>query len=167
MISSVRFDKTIYADLPFKFEAGTNNFAAAISLGAAIDYINKIGISNISAHEQGLMKYAVEKIGNIDGVRIYGNSARRCGAVSFNLDSIHPSDACLILDKLGVAVRAGTLCAEPVMRHYRTQGCVRASFAMYNKYEEIDELSAGLQKVRMMLHNAAPSPKNNIKLELV
>jgi cysteine desulfurase/selenocysteine lyase len=159
MISSVRFDKTTYTDLPFKFEAGTNNFTAAVSLGAALDYVNKIGISNIAEYEQGLIKYAVKKIGNIDGVKIYGNVAQRCGAVSFNLVTIHPYDACIILDKLGIAVRAGTLCAEPVMRHYRTEGCVRASFAMYNKHEEIDELSAGLQKVKMMLHKAVPSLK--------
>jgi cysteine desulfurase/selenocysteine lyase len=167
MISSVRFDKTTYADLPFKFEAGTNNFAAAVSLAAAIDYINKIGISNITAHEQGLIKYAVKKIRDLGGVKIYGNTAQRCGSVSFNLESIHPYDACMILDKLGIAVRAGTLCAEPVMRHYRTQGCVRASFAMYNKHEEIDELIAGLQKVKMMLHKATPSLKNNRQLELI
>jgi cysteine desulfurase/selenocysteine lyase len=167
MISSVRFDRSIYADLPFKFEAGTNNFVAAVSLAAAIDYINKIGICNIAAHEQGLIKYAVEKIANIGGVKIYGNTAERCGAVSFNLDGIHPYDACMILDKLGIAVRAGAHCAEPVMEHYRTQGCMRASFAMYNKLQEIDELIAGLQKVRMMLHDAIPSPRNNRTLELI
>jgi cysteine desulfurase/selenocysteine lyase len=167
MISSVRFEKTTYADLPLKFEAGTNNFAAAVSLAAAIDYINRIGISNIASHEQGLIRYAVEEIGDVDGVKIYGNAARRCGAVSFNMDGIHPYDACLILDKLGVAVRAGTHCAEPVMRHYRTQGCLRASFAMYNKHEEIDELIAGLQKVRTMLRNAMPSLKHNRQLELI
>jgi cysteine desulfurase/selenocysteine lyase len=167
MISSVRFDKTTYADPPLKFEAGTNNFAAAVSLAAAIDYINKIGISNIAAHEQGIIKYAVKKVGDIDGVKIYGNTTERCGAVSFNLDGIHPYDACMILDKLGIAVRAGTHCAEPVMRHYRMKGCVRASFAMYNKHEEIDELIAGLQKARMMLHNAIPSLKSKRTLELI
>jgi cysteine desulfurase/selenocysteine lyase len=167
MVSSVRFDKTTYADLPLKFEAGTTNFAAAISLAAAIDYINEIGIDNIAAHEQGLIKDAVKRIGDIDGVKIYGNTAERCGAVSFNLESVHPYDACMILDKLGIAVRAGTHCAEPVMRHYRTQGCIRASFAMYNKHEEIDELIAGLQQVKMLHHNAMPSPKNNKELELI
>jgi cysteine desulfurase/selenocysteine lyase len=167
MISSVRFDKTTYADLPLKFEAGTNNFAAAVSLAAAIDYINKIGISNIAAHEHGLIKYAVKKIRGIGGVRIYGNTAERCGAVAFNLDNIHPYDACMILDKLGIALRAGTHCAEPVMLHYQMQGCLRASFAMYNKHEEIDELITGLQKVRMMLHDAMPSLKNNRELELM
>jgi cysteine desulfurase/selenocysteine lyase len=154
MIASVSFDKTTYADLPFKFEAGTINFAAAVSLGAALDYIDQIGIGNIATHEQGLMRYAVETIGDIDGVGIYGNAAERCGALSFNLDSIHPYDACLLLDKLGVAVRSGALCAEPVMRHYGMQGCVRASFAMYNRHEEIDELAAGLRKVRSMLHRS-------------
>jgi cysteine desulfurase/selenocysteine lyase len=138
-----------------------------VSLASAIDYINKIGISNISAYEQSLMKYAVKRIGGIDGVKIYGNTAARCGAVSFNLDGIHPYDACMILDKLGIAVRAGTHCAEPVMRHYRTQGCVRASFAMYNRHEEIDELIAGLQQVKMLHHNAMPSLKNNKELELI
>jgi cysteine desulfurase/selenocysteine lyase len=167
MISSVRFDRTTYADLPLKFEAGTNNFVAAVSLAAAIDYINKIGISNIAAHEQGLIKYAVKKIRGIGGVKIYGNTAERCGGVAFNLDNIHPYDACMILDKLGIALRAGTHCAEPVMLHYQMQGCLRASFAMYNKYEEIDELIAGLQKVRMMLHSAIPSLKNNRELELI
>jgi cysteine desulfurase/selenocysteine lyase len=167
MISSVRFDRTTYADLPLKFEAGTNNIAAAVSLAAAIDYINKIGISNIAAHEHGLIKYAVKKIRGIGGVRIYGNTAERCGAVAFNLDNIHPYDACMILDKLGIALRAGTHCAEPVMLHYQMQGCLRASFAMYNKHEEIDELITGLQKVRMMLHDAMPSLKNNRELELM
>jgi cysteine desulfurase/selenocysteine lyase len=159
MISSVCFEKTTYDELPFKFEAGTNNFTAAVSLGTALDYINNIGIRNIAAHEQSLIKYAVKKIGDIDGVKIYGNTVDRCGAVSFNLDTIHPYDACIMLDKLGVAVRAGTLCAEPVMRHYQTQGCLRASFAMYNNHEEIDKLSAGLQKVTMMFNNAMPDLK--------
>jgi cysteine desulfurase/selenocysteine lyase len=167
MVSSVRFDKTTYADLPLKFEAGTNNFAAAVSLAAAIDYINKIGISNIAAHEQDLIKYAVKKIRDIGEVKIYGNPAARCGAVSFNLDGIHPYDACMILDKLGIALRAGTHCAEPVMLHYQMHGCLRASFAMYNKRHEIDELITGLQKVRMMLHDAMPSLKNDRTLELI
>jgi cysteine desulfurase/selenocysteine lyase len=154
MVSSVRFDKTTYADLPFKFEAGTSNFAAAVSLAAAIDYINKIGINNITLHEQSLINYAMQKIADINGITIYGNAAERCGSVSFNLDNIHPYDACMILDKLGIALRAGTHCAEPVMLHYQMQGCLRASFAMYNKHEEIDELIKGLQKVRAMLHTA-------------
>jgi cysteine desulfurase/selenocysteine lyase len=156
MISSVRFDETTYADLPYKFEAGTSNFAAAVSLATAIDYVNAVGIGNIAAHEQGLMRYALKGIAEIDGVTIFGNASERCGAVSFNLDGIHPYDACMILDKLGIAVRSGTLCAEPVMRHYQTTGCMRASFAMYNRREEIDELCAGLRRVKAMLYGAAP-----------
>lgn len=166
MISSVHFDKTTYADLPLKFEAGTTNFAAAVSLAAAIDYINVIGISDIFEHGQDLIKYAVRSFGDIDGVKIYGNAAERCGAVSFNLDGIHPYDACMILDKMGIAVRSGTHCAEPVMRHYRTHGCLRASFAMYNNREEIDELCEGIQKVKKMMHDAMQNSDNNKKLEL-
>ena len=107
MISSVRFDKTSYADLPFKFEAGTTNFAAAVSLHTAIDYINKIGISNISYHENQLINYAVEKIYSVDEIEIYGNPTERRGAVSFNLTGIHSHDTCMVLDKLGIAVRTG------------------------------------------------------------
>jgi cysteine desulfurase/selenocysteine lyase len=154
MISSVRFDKTTYADLPYKFEAGTINFAAAVSLGAALDYINSIGLGQIAAHEQSLITHASRMIADIDGVRVYGRSSERCGAVAFNLDDIHPYDACVMLDKLGIAVRSGALCAEPIMRHYGIQGCVRASVAMYNTHEEIDALGEGLCKVRTFLHSA-------------
>jgi cysteine desulfurase/selenocysteine lyase len=156
MIASVHFDQTTYADLPFKFEAGTSNFTAAVSLAAAIDYINTIGLSNIAAHERSLINYAVERLGDIDGVTIYGNAPDRCGAVSFNMDRIHPYDACMMLDKLGIALRSGALCAEPVMRHYEMQGCMRASVAMYNTHEEIDTLCEGLQTVRALLLNAMP-----------
>jgi cysteine desulfurase/selenocysteine lyase len=161
MISSVCFDQTTYAELPFKFEAGTSNFVAAVSLAVALDYINAIGLPKIAAHEQDLMEYALKTIGAIAGVTLYGPATQRCGAVSFNLAAVHPYDASVLLDKLGIAVRAGTHCAEPVMQHYRILGCMRASFAMYNQKEDVDILCAGLQRVRGLLQKPPPRPQEH------
>lgn len=150
MISKVNFEKTTFADLPFKFEAGTTNISAVISLGKAIDYIEKIGINEIEKHENLLTKYAVEKLTNLEGVTVYGKPQRRCGVVSFNLDGIHHYDAVMILDKMGIALRSGMHCAEPLMNHYKIKGNIRVSFAIYNTKEEIDKLINGIKKVQEM-----------------
>ena len=151
MVNSVSFEKTTYADLPFKFEAGTSNYVAAVSLGTAIEYISNIGMDAIPIYENDLMLYAIEKLSTIGGLIMYGLAPERCGVISFNLENIHPYDAGSILDKLGVAVRTGTHCAEPVMQHYGISATIRASFAIYNTKEEIDQLSKGLQKAQKML----------------
>ena len=153
MISTVSMEGTTYADAPFKFEAGTGNIAGAVGLAAAIEYINDIGIERIADHERDLLDYAAAKIGEIDGVTIYGDTPNRCGALSFNLADVNPYDAGMILNKLGIAVRAGTHCAEPVMRHYGVSGTVRASFALYNTQQEIDGLIEGIRSVQVMLHS--------------
>jgi cysteine desulfurase/selenocysteine lyase len=151
MVDSVSFEKTTYADLPLKFEAGTGNYVAAVSIGTAIEYIHKIGMDEITIYENDLLNYTTEKLCAINGVKTYGNAPERCGLISFNLDNIHPYDAGMILDKLGIAIRTGTHCAEPVMRHYGINATIRASFAFYNTKEEIDKLIAGIQKTQMML----------------
>ncbi len=151
MIKTVSFDKTTYADLPLKFEAGTGNIASAVSLAAALEYLNGIGFDEISAYEQDLMTYAEKRLNSLDKLRIYGNHIKRCSALSFNLNNIHPYDAGLILDKLGIAIRTGALCAEPTMKHYGVSGMIRASLAFYNTKEEIDRLIKGIQKVQSMM----------------
>lgn len=151
MIVSVSFDETKFAGLPQKFEAGTPNYMGAISLAAAIDYIQTIGVKNIFLHEKELMNYIVERLNKLDNLSIYGNSPDRCGALSFNLNGIHPYDAGMILDKLGIATRTGHHCAEPIMRRLGIGGTIRASFAMYNTREEIDMLINGINKVSEML----------------
>ncbi len=150
MISKVSFNKTTFADIPFKFEAGTSNISAVISLGKAIEYLNHIGFEEIENHESNLIKYAIEQLSNLSGVTIYGNPPKRCGIVSFNLENIHHYDAVMILDKMGIAVRSGKHCSEPVMDHYKINGSIRASFAIYNSKEDIDRLIKGLKKVREM-----------------
>ena len=150
MISKVSFKKTTFADIPFKFEAGTSNIAAVISLGKAIEYVNNIGIEEIEKHECELMKYAFDQLNALSGVTIYGNAPKRCGIISFSLENIHHYDAVMILDKMGIAVRSGTHCAEPVMAHYGINGSIRVSFAIYNSKEDIDILVKGLKKVQDM-----------------
>ncbi len=150
MISKVSFEKTTFADPPFKFEAGTNNISAVISLGKAIEYINKIGIEEIEKHENFLTKYAYEKLTNLEGVTVYGKPRKRCGVVTFNLDNIHHYDAVMIIDKMGIALRSGKHCAEPLMNHYKIKGSIRASFAIYNSKEDIDKLVEGIKKVQEM-----------------
>jgi cysteine desulfurase / selenocysteine lyase len=146
MIRKVRLEKTTYAELPFKFEAGTGNIAAAVSLAAAIDYLQHIGLATVRDHESRLIRTAVETIGSHQKVTLYGNGARRCGVLSFNLDDAHPYDVGMVLDKMGIAVRTGLHCAEPLMERLGIRGTVRASVGLYNTIEEIDRLAAGIGK---------------------
>lgn len=151
MVESVTFEKTTYADLPFKFEAGTANFVAAVSLGAAIDYVLQLGIDEIMLYENDLLNTTTEMLSEIDGLTMYGLAPQRCGVISFNLEDIHPYDAGVILDTLGIAIRTGTHCTEPVMRHYGISATIRASLAPYNTREEIAKLGEGLQRAQKML----------------
>ena len=151
MIETVTFEKTTYAGLPHKFEAGTPNIAGGIATGAAVDYMNSIGLENIAAYEQELLVYGTEKLSEIEGLRIYGTAAKKAAVISFNLEGIHPYDVGSILDKLGIAVRTGHHCTQPIMDFYQIPGTVRASFAFYNTKEEIDVLVAAVKKAQMML----------------
>jgi len=151
MIAEVTFEKTTYADLPHKFEAGTPNICGGIAFGAALDYLNALGMDRIAAYENLLLAYATEKLGAIPGLRIYGESAHKTSVISFNLEGAHPYDVGTILDKLGIAVRTGHHCAQPIMDFYRIPGTVRASFSFYNTREEVDRLVAGVEKARQML----------------
>ena len=151
MISEVTFEKTTYADLPHKFEAGTPNICGGIAFGAAIDYLNSIGFQNIEAYEHELLEYATKKLLEIEGLKIYGTSKNKTSVISFNLKGIHPYDVGTILDKMGVAVRTGHHCAQPIMDFYKIPGTVRASFAFYNTKSEIDALVEGVKKAKLML----------------
>ncbi len=152
MIATCSFEKTTFADLPFKFEAGTPNVGGNIALGAAIDFIENIGHENLQKHENQLLSYAQEKISEIEGIRIYGLHAKRTGVLSFNLDGIGiASDVGMILDKLGIAVRTGHHCTQPIMDFFNIAGTVRASFAVYNDFHEIDTLAEGIKKAKLML----------------
>lgn len=152
MIATCSFDKTTYADLPFRFEAGTPNVGGNIALGAAVDFIQSIGHEQIITHEKTLLKYAQEQLLQIDGLKIYGRNAEKAGAVSFNLEGIGiASDVGMILDKQGVAVRTGHHCAQPIMNYFNISGTVRASFAVYNTLEEVDILVNAVEKAGKML----------------
>lgn len=151
MIKDVTFEKTTYNELPFKFEAGTPNIEAGICLAAAIDYINELGIENIKAYEDDLLAYATQKIKEIPGVRIIGEAAKKSSVLSFIVDGVHPYDIGVILDKLGIAVRTGHHCAQPVMDQFGIPGTVRASLAVYNTQEDIDIFIAGLSRALTML----------------
>ncbi len=151
MIATVSFEKTTYADLPHKFEAGTPNIAGGIVLGTAIDYLNDIGFEAIAAYEHELLEYATQKLQQIEGLRIYGTAANKTSVISFNVGTIHPYDIGTIVDKLGIAVRTGHHCAQPVMDFFGIPGTVRASFAFYNTKEEIDTFVEALHKAVMML----------------
>jgi cysteine desulfurase/selenocysteine lyase len=150
MVNCVTFEKTTYNELPFKFEAGTTNFVAAIGLAEALNYILNIGIENIAKWEKELFNYADLKLKEIEGIVIYGNAPEKGSVISFLLNNIHYYDAGMILDKLGIAVRTGGLCAHPVMDYFEIEGTIRASFAFYNTKEEIDALIQGLYKVKEM-----------------
>ena len=150
MVDTVTFEKTTYNELPFKFEAGTMNFAGAIGLGSALDYVLSIGRENIESMEKELLRYATERLSGIRGLRIYGTSGRKIAIISFLLSNIHQYDTGLILDKMGIAVRTGTHCAQPVMSRYGIEGTVRASLCFYNTMEEIDMLGTGIEKVISM-----------------
>lgn len=151
MIAEVTFEKTTYADLPHKFEAGTPNIAGGIAFGIAIDYLNNIGFEAIAIYEQKLLNYATEELLKIPGLKIYGTGERKTSVISFNLNGIHPYDVGTILDKLGIAVRTGHHCAQPVMDFYKIPGTVRASFAFYNTLDEVNKLVEGVKKAQMML----------------
>ena len=151
MIKDVTFEKTTYNELPFKFEAGTPNIEAGICLAAAIDYINELGIDNIKAYEDELLDYATAKIKEIPGVKIIGEAAKKSSVLSFVVDGVHPYDIGVILDKLGIAVRTGHHCAQPVMDQFCIPGTVRASLAVYNTKEDIDTFIAGLTRALNML----------------
>ncbi|MDR0264062.1 MAG: cysteine desulfurase [Sphingobacterium sp.] len=151
MIKEVTFEKTTYNELPFKFEAGTPNIEAGICLNEAIDYINSIGLDNIEAYEHELLQYATEKLSEIPGMRFIGTAEQKCSVISFVIDGTHPYDVGVILDKLGIAVRTGHHCAQPVMDRFGIPGTIRASLAIYNTKEEIDVLVAGIQRAVNML----------------
>ncbi|NRB59708.1 MAG: cysteine desulfurase [Winogradskyella sp.] len=151
MIAEVSFEKTTYADLPHKFEAGTPNICGGIAFGAAIDYMNSIGLETIAAYEKELLVYATNKLLEIDGLKIYGNSENKTSVISFNVGNIHPYDLGTLLDKMAIAVRTGHHCAQPIMDYYKIPGTVRASFMFYNTKEEIDTFITSLKKAVMML----------------
>ncbi len=150
MVKNVTFTKTTYNDIPFRFEAGTMNFPGAIGLAKAIDYLISLGIEDISKREKKLLNYATDRLLSINGLRIYGNSPGKISVISFLLNDIHMYDTGIILDKLGIAVRAGTHCAQPVMDRFGIEGTVRASMCFYNTFGEIDSLCDGLEKVISM-----------------
>ena len=151
MIKEVTFAKTTYADLPHKFEAGTPNIEAGIVLGTAIDYLNNVGFENIARQEKELLDYATERLSEIEGLKIFGNTKQKTSVISFNIAGIHPYDIGTIVDKQGIAVRTGHHCAQPIMAFFGIPGTVRASFAFYNTKEEIDAMVAAVKKAKQML----------------
>jgi cysteine desulfurase/selenocysteine lyase len=150
MIAKVTFEKTIFAELPFKFEAGTPDYVGSVALATAINYLNKYGMENIMAYENDLLHDATEKMMKIDGMRIYGNAPHKSSIISFLVNDIHPFDMGTLLDRLGIAVRTGHHCAMPLMSVLGIDGSVRASFAFYNTREEVDALVAGIERVITM-----------------
>ncbi|EPE00937.1 aminotransferase class V-fold PLP-dependent enzyme [Capnocytophaga sp. oral taxon 336] len=153
MIKEVHFEESTYADLPYKFEAGTPNICGGIAFGVTIDYIQQLGMEAIARHEHKLLEYAIAKLQNIEGITLYGNDdlSKRTAVISFNLQNIHPYDVGVILDQLGIAVRTGHHCAQPIMDFYCIPGTVRASFAVYNTFEEIDTFVEAVKKAQKML----------------
>ncbi|KIO46805.1 MULTISPECIES: aminotransferase class V-fold PLP-dependent enzyme [Sanguibacteroides] len=150
MIKEVRFEKTTYNDLPFKFEAGTPDFIGIIGLGEAIKYVDSVGLAQIAPYEHELLRYAMERMREIPNIRLYGEAPEKSSVISFGIEGIHHFDMGTLLDKMGIAVRTGQLCAEPVMQHYDVTGMVRASIGMYNTREEIDRLCEGVKKVEKL-----------------
>ena len=151
MIATVSFEETTYADLPHKFEAGTPNIAGGVAFKAAIDWLNEIGLENIAQHESKLLQYATERLSEIDGFRLIGNAPQKAGVISFMINDLHPYDIGMILDKLGIAVRTGHHCAQPVMDAFCIPGTVRASLAIYNTKDDVDRLVEGVKKAKSML----------------
>ena len=151
MIAEVTFEKTTYAGLPHKFEAGTPNISGGIAFGAALDYMNSIGMENIAAYEEELLVHGTKELMKIPGLKIYGEAALKTAVISFNVGAIHPYDIGSILDKMGIAVRTGHHCAQPIMDFYKIPGTVRASFSFYNTFEEIDLMVVALKKAITML----------------
>ncbi len=152
MIATVTFEKTTYADLPHKFEAGTPNIAGGIAFGAALDYMNGIGMDTIARYEAELLDYATAELKKIEGLKIFGEAIEKTAVISFNVGSLHPYDLGSILDQMGIAVRTGHHCAQPIMDFFEIPGTVRASFSFYNTFEEVDRLVAGVRKAVLMLH---------------
>ncbi|MFW5987446.1 MAG: aminotransferase class V-fold PLP-dependent enzyme [Methanohalophilus sp.] len=150
MVDRVSLEKTTYQEPPLRYEAGTPHIAGAISMGAAIDYMQKIGLDKIEKHEQDVYSYARDRLLEMDNVTVYGNTDRMCGSISFNLDKVHHYDVGLIMDKMGVAVRTGHHCAQTLMESLTIEGTIRASFALYNTKEDVDRLIEGIKKVEMM-----------------
>lgn len=151
MIATVTFEKTTYADLPHKFEAGTPNICGGIAFGAAVEYMTNIGFNEIETYEHELLDYATAKLLEIEGLRIYGPTHNKTSVISFNIDGIHPYDIGTLLDNMGIAVRTGHHCAQPIMDFYQIPGTVRASFAFYNTFKEVDALVEGVKKAKAML----------------
>lgn len=153
MIATVTFEKTTYADLPHKFEAGTPNICGGIAFGVAVDYMNKVGFDTIASYERQLLEYGTKRLLEIEGIEIYGpkDLNKKTAVISFNLKGIHPYDVGTIIDKLGIAVRTGHHCAQPIMDFYNIPGTIRASFAFYNTKEEIDSMIEALKKAQLML----------------
>ncbi len=151
MISEVSFAETTYNELPYKFEAGTPNISGVIGFGAAVDFLNDIGTKNIEAHDMELVEYATNRLKQFAGFKIYGNSNHKSGVIAFNLEGIHHYDLGMLLDKQGIAVRTGRLCADPVMDHFKIPGAVRISFGVYTTIQEIDAFIEALKKSKMML----------------
>ena len=150
MIARVSFERTTYERLPYKFEAGTPDYVGSHALAVALDYLNAIGLDRVNAHEADLTRYALERLAAIDGLRIYGDAAEREAVVSFNIAGIHPLDLGTLLDRLGMAIRTGHHCAQPLMARYGVEGMARASFALYNTRADIDALADGIERVRKM-----------------
>jgi cysteine desulfurase/selenocysteine lyase len=151
MIATVSFEKTTYAELPHKFEAGTPNIAGGIVLGVAVDYMNSIGFDGIAAYESELLEYGTKRLLEIEGLKIFGTAKEKTSVISFNVEGIHPYDIGTIIDKKGIAVRTGHHCAQPIMDFYQIPGTIRASFAFYNTKEEIDIMVEAIKKVKTML----------------
>ena len=151
MVRKVTFEKTTYADLPLKFEAGTANYIDAIGLAEAVKFLRTLDRGDVLTHEKALLEYATEELGKIEGLRIYGTTADKCSIVSFNVEGVHNFDLGSVLDRSGVAIRTGAHCADPVMAHYGVQGMARASFALYNTAEEVDTFVAAVKKAIRML----------------
>jgi cysteine desulfurase/selenocysteine lyase len=150
MVDVVTFEETTYNTLPFKFEAGTPNYIGAIGLAEAIKYVNSIGLENIALYEQKLLAYGTAALKNLGYIRIYGNAPHKSAILSFLIDGVHPYDAGMVIDKMGIAVRTGTHCAQPVMQHFGIDGTIRASMSFYNTVEEIDRMVDAIKKVKIM-----------------
>ena len=151
MIKEVSFEKTTYAELPHKFEAGTPNIAGGIVLGTAIDYMNEVGFENIQKQELELLEYGTKRLLEIEGLKIFGTSKEKTSVISFNIEGIHPYDIGTIIDKLGIAVRTGHHCAQPIMNYFNIPGTIRASFSFYNTKEEIDVMVEAVKRATLML----------------
>ncbi|MFW6257587.1 MAG: aminotransferase class V-fold PLP-dependent enzyme, partial [Prolixibacteraceae bacterium] len=150
MIAEVSFEKTTFSEVPFKFEAGTPNITSVIAYGEAIKLLEKTGLENIARWEHDLLNYATERLKAIGGLKIFGEAAEKSGVISFNVEGVHPYDMGMLLDKMGIAVRTGHHCADPIMQFFDIPGTVRASIGLYNTLEEIDALAEGVNKIRKM-----------------